>query len=201
MILWAFIWLVIHQPSPIGWILTQLQFQATCLRLVWCRFLFVFSRITVSHLSWFSWHLWLSMNAGYTKLNMFKTPRYSMALGFVKALGDIASSKIMTRWWFQWFFYLHPYLGKLSNLTFFSDGLKPPTRWPAHHDFDEVLWHLQLRGYMWSGVYWLSSFRRNVSTGSNLTEIVWGSHQYHPCDSYIYRYLPTFGWFLWFSWW
>ena len=33
-----------------------------------------------------------------------------------------------TRWWFQTFFYFHPYLGKWSNLTnSFSDELKLPT--------------------------------------------------------------------------
>ena len=34
-----------------------------------------------------------------------------------------------TRWWFQIFLYVNPYLGKWSNLTiwYFVDGLKPPT--------------------------------------------------------------------------
>ena len=32
------------------------------------------------------------------------------------------------RWWFQIFFYFHPYLGKIPILTnIFSDRLKPPT--------------------------------------------------------------------------
>ncbi len=37
--------------------------------------------------------------------------------------------KSCSRWWFQILFYVHPYLGKWSNLTisYFSDGLKPPT--------------------------------------------------------------------------
>ena len=35
-----------------------------------------------------------------------------------------------TRWWFQTFFYFHPYLGKISNLTsiFFRWVVQPPTR-------------------------------------------------------------------------
>ena len=38
--------------------------------------------------------------------------------------------KRLSWWWFQGFFYVHPYLGKMSNLTFayFSGGLvQPPT--------------------------------------------------------------------------
>ena len=32
------------------------------------------------------------------------------------------------RYWFQWFFHIHPYLGKWSDFTnVFSNGLKPPT--------------------------------------------------------------------------
>ena len=33
-------------------------------------------------------------------------------------------------WWFQRFFYVHPYLGKMNPFwrAYFSDGLKPPTR-------------------------------------------------------------------------
>ena len=38
-------------------------------------------------------------------------------------------SKHESGWWFQIFFYFHPYLGKIPILTYFSDGLKPPTRW------------------------------------------------------------------------
>ncbi len=36
----------------------------------------------------------------------------------------------ITRWWFQIFFYVHPYLGKISNLTsiFFRWVAQPPTR-------------------------------------------------------------------------
>ena len=34
----------------------------------------------------------------------------------------------LTRWCFQTFFYFHPYLGKISNLIYFSNGLKPPPR-------------------------------------------------------------------------
>ena len=40
-----------------------------------------------------------------------------------------------TRWWFQISFYLHPYLGNISNLTcaYFSNGLvQPPTRIDHH---------------------------------------------------------------------
>ena len=35
-----------------------------------------------------------------------------------------------TRWWFQIFFYVHPYLGKMNPFwrAYFSKGLKPPTR-------------------------------------------------------------------------
>ena len=36
------------------------------------------------------------------------------------------------KWWFQTFllhFYVHPYMGKIPNVhSYFSDGLKPPTR-------------------------------------------------------------------------
>ena len=42
-------------------------------------------------------------------------------------------STVFSRWWFQLFFYFHPYLGKISNLTtIFSDGLvQPPTTFPV----------------------------------------------------------------------
>ena len=38
-----------------------------------------------------------------------------------------------TWWWFQIFFYFHPYLGKIPILTnYFSTGLKQPTRFTNH---------------------------------------------------------------------
>ena len=53
----------------------------------------------------------------------------------LKSVGS-ESSRI-SRWLFH-FFYVHPYLGKWSNLTntfiYFSDGLKPPTRHDLRHE-------------------------------------------------------------------
>ena len=41
-----------------------------------------------------------------------------------------------SRWWFQIFFNVHPYLVKISHLKYFSEGLKPPTSvWYIYHTF------------------------------------------------------------------
>ena len=52
-------------------------------------------------------------------------------------LWGVAGGKRPSRWWFQIFFYFHPYWGKISNLTnVFQMGLKPPTShvfWSGYH--------------------------------------------------------------------
>ena len=75
-----------------------------------------------------------------------------------------SESSRISRWLFH-FFNVHPYLGKWSNLTnlfmYFSDGLKPPTRY-------DLTWVLTLT--MQEGCFFLPSSRPLSSCGRRRTK-------------------------------
>ena len=70
--------------------------------------------------------------------------------GFGFRLGTHLNARIVPRWWFQIFFYVHPYLGKWSNLTnMFQRGWKPPTRFRLMNSI-LVQWHWLRQKSGWS---------------------------------------------------
>ena len=87
---------------------------------------------------WWAWYLLIRIHLKSESADRFsrRSSFTESSTSFKVAMWECQYLQILTRWWFQICFTVHPYLGKMSDLTsiFFRWVVQPPTSWTLQMD-------------------------------------------------------------------